>query len=74
MPDLNLSDAERKENAMTNTCELCGRLEGEFDDPTFDVSRVIPAARATARPLRICELCAKTNIETEMMRLGQTVN
>lgn len=55
------------------TCELCGRYNAEFDDPTFDILRVVKSARETARPMRICELCAKTNIETEMMRLGQVI-
>lgn len=59
---------------MKDICELCGRFDAEMEDPTFDAGRMVSAGRATARPLRICELCAKTNIETEMMRLGQTVN
>lgn len=47
-------------------CELCGRFAGEMEDPTFDASRVLPGGRA----LWVCELCAKSRIESEMMRLG----
>lgn len=52
------------------TCGLCGRMAGEMEDPTFDVTRVLPDGRA----LWICEPCAKSQIESEMMRLETTVN
>lgn len=52
------------------TCELCGRLAGEMEDPTFDATRVLPGGRA----LWICEPCAKERIESEMMRIGVVVH
>ena len=51
------------------TCQQCGRFEAEYSDPTFDRDRALPGTE----PLKICELCASTNIETEMMRLGQVI-
>lgn len=52
------------------SCELCGSFASEMEDPTFDASRVLPGGRA----LWICEPCAKERIESEMTRLGTTVN
>lgn len=37
-----------------------------MEDPTFE-------KRMTSIPLWICELCAKSNIESEMLRLGVQV-
>jgi len=59
---------------MKVACEQCGRFDAEFADPTFDIARLPKVARDGARPLNICELCAKTNIETEMMRLSAVIH
>lgn len=55
-------------------CEQCGHFPADMDDPTFDAARVVASERETAVPLRICESCAKANIEAEMMRLWAIVN
>lgn len=51
----------------STTCQQCGRFEAEFDDPTWDES--IPAKYRPERPLRICELCAASNIERDMHKV-----
>ena len=50
-------------------CEQCEMFQATMEDPTFDVTRVLPGTRA----LRICEHCAGCNIESEMMRLGTVI-
>ena len=50
-------------------CEMCGRFAGEMLDPTYDASRVLPGTPK----LWICYGCAKSNIESEMMRLGHVI-
>jgi len=45
-------------------CELCGRFDAEFDDPTWDKS--LPSSVRPERPLRLCDLCAAERIERKM--------
>jgi hypothetical protein len=54
---------------MPIDCQQCGRFAAEMEDPTFDISSVLPGTE----PLMICAICAKVNIESEMMRLGTVI-
>jgi|HubBroStandDraft_6_1064221.scaffolds.fasta_scaffold84302_6 hypothetical protein len=50
-------------------CQQCGRFSAEMQDPTFDAARALPGTL----PLLICAHCAAVNIESEMARLGATI-
>jgi len=55
------------------TCELCGRFEAEFEDPTFDASKCVKfdAEGNPPRSLKLCHSCAASCIERAMYEVVQ---